>query len=73
MLQEFGIHENLLMAIKSLYCQPEVYFRANGKQSKSFYGAVGLRKGMFCHLSFFIISMIWIDKLSQTDKQVCHE
>ena len=31
-VQEYGIHGHLLMAIKSLYSQPEVCVRVNGKQ-----------------------------------------
>ena len=49
MLQEYGIDGHLLMAIKSLYCQPEACVCVNGKQSKSFYVGVGLRQG--CVLS----------------------
>ena len=33
------------MAIKSLFCQPEVCVRVNGKQAKSFHVGVGLRQG----------------------------
>ena len=43
---------DLLMAIKSLYGQPKICVRVNGKQSKSFHVGVGLGKGVFCHLFF---------------------
>ena len=41
-LQEYGIDGHLLIAIKSLYCQPEVCVPAYGNQSKSFHVVVGL-------------------------------
>ena len=39
-LQEYGIDMHLSMAVKSLYCQPEVCGRVNGKPSKSFHVGV---------------------------------
>ena len=68
MLQEYGINGHLLMAIKSLYCQLEVCVHVNGRQSKPFQVRVGLQQG--CVLSLFIIYIIWMDKLSGTDKCV---
>ena len=52
-LQDYGIDGQLLMAIKSLYCQLEVC--VNGKQSKSFHVGVGLRQGCVLSPLFFII------------------
>ena len=40
------------MAIQSLYCQPEVCVRVNGKQSKAFHVVLVFGKGVFCHLPF---------------------
>ena len=60
----------LLMAIKSLYCQPEVGVFVNGKQLKSFQVSVGLRqKCVLLHL-VFIIYMKWMDKLRRTNECV---
>ena len=47
--QEYGVNGQLLRAIKSFYCRPEVCVRVNGKQSKLFHVGVGLRQG--CVLS----------------------
>ena len=69
-LQEFGIYGHLLMAVKSLYCQPEVCVRVNGKQSKSFHEGVSLRQGCVLSSLLFIIYVNWMDKLSQTDECV---
>ena len=38
------------MAIKSLYSQPEVCVRVNGKQLMSFHVGVGLRQGCVLNL-----------------------
>ena len=69
-LQEYGIDGHLLMAVKSLYCQPEVCLCVNGKQSKSFHVGVALRQGCLLSLLLFIINTNWIDKLSRTDECV---
>ena len=69
-LQEYGIDEHLLMAIKSLYCQPEVCVRVNDKQSKSFNAGVGFRQGCVLSPILFIIYMNWMNKLSQSDECV---
>ena len=63
-MQEYGVDGQLLRAIKSFYCRPEV----NGKQSKPFHVGVGLRQ--WCVLSplFFIAYMNWINKCSQVDE-----
>ena len=66
--QQYGIDEHLLLAIKSLYCQPDVCVCVNGKQSKSLHVGVGLRQ--WCVLSALIIYVIWMDKLSRTDECV---
>ena len=48
-LQKYGVNGQLLRAIKSFYCRPEVCVRVNSKQSKPFHLGVGLRQG--CVLS----------------------
>ena len=68
MMQKKGIVGHLLIAIKSLHCQPEV--SVNGNQSKLFHVDVGLRQGCVLSPLLFIIYMIWIDKLSRTDECV---
>ena len=55
-LQNYGsIDGPLLIVLKSLICQPEVYVRVNGKQSKSFYLGVGLRRRCVLSPLLFII------------------
>ena len=66
-LQDYGIDGQLLLAIKSFYCEPEVCVRVNGKKSKPFHVGVGLRQGCVLSPLLFIIYMNWIDKLSRTD------
>ena len=63
-LQEYGIDGHLLMAVKSLYCQPEICVCVNGKQSKLFHVGVGHRQGCVLSPLRFIIYMNWMDKLS---------
>jgi len=58
----------LLLAIKSFYCQPEVYVRVNGKQSKPFHVDVGFRQMCILSPLLFIIYMNWIDKRSQINE-----
>ena len=60
-LQKYGVNGQLLRAIKSFYCIPEVCVRVNGKQSKPFHVGVGLRQGC-------VVYMNWIDKCSQADE-----
>ena len=60
-LQEYGIGEHLLVAIKSLYCQPDVCVLVNGKQLKSFYVGVGFRQGYVLSPLLFIICVNWKD------------
>ena len=67
-LQEYGVDGQLLRAIKSFYCRPEVCVRVNGKQSKPFHVGVGLRQGCVLSLLLFIVYMNWIDKCSQADE-----
>ena len=67
-LQEYGINGQLLLAIGSFCCHPEVCVRVNGKQSKPFHVGVGLRQGCVLSPLLFVIYMNWIDKLSQTDE-----
>ena len=67
-MQEYGINGQLLRALKSFYCIPEVCVRVNGKQSKSFHVGVGLRHGCVLPPLLFIVYMNWIDKCSQADE-----
>ena len=67
-LQEYGVDGQLLRAIKSFYCRPEVCVRVNGKQSKLFHVGVGLRQGCVLSPLLFIVYMNWIDKYSQADE-----
>ena len=68
-LQEYGVDGQLLRAIKSFYCRPEVCVRVNGKQSKPFpIVGVGLRQGCVLSPLLFIVYMNWIDKYSQADE-----
>ena len=67
-LQEYGVDGQLLRAIKSFYCRPEVCVRVNGKQSKPFHVGVGLRQGCVLSPLLFIVYMNWIDKYSQADE-----
>ena len=67
-LQEYGVDGQLLRAIKSFYCRPEVCVRVNGKQSKPFHVGVGLRQGCVLSPLLFIVYMNWIDKCSQADE-----
>ena len=68
-LQEYGVDGQLLHAIKSFYCRPEVCVRVNGKQSKSFHAGVRLRQGCVLSPLLFIVYMNWIDKCSQADDE----
>ena len=67
-LREYGVNGQLLRAIKSFYCRPEVCVRVNGKKSKPFHVGVGLRQGCVLSPIFFIVYMNWIDKRSQADE-----
>ena len=67
-LQEYGVNGQLLQAIKSFYCRPEVCVRVNGKHSKPFQVGVGLRQGCVLSPLLFIVYMNWIDKCSQADE-----
>ena len=67
-LQEYGVDGQLLCAIKSFYCRPEVCVRVNGKQSKPFHVGVGHRQGCVLSPLLFIVYMHWIDKCSQIDE-----
>ena len=67
-LREYGVNGQLLCAIKSFYCRPEVCVRVNGKQSKPFHVGVGLRQGYVLSPLLFIVYMNWIDKCSQADE-----
>ena len=67
-LREYGLNGQLLCAIKSFYCRPEVSVWVNGKQSKPFHVGVDLRKGCALSPLLFIVDMNWIDKCSQADE-----
>ena len=67
-LQEYGNNGQLLRAIKSFYCRPEVCVRVNDKQSKPFHVGVGLWQGCVLSPLLFIVHMNWIDKCSQADE-----
>ena len=67
-LQEYGVNDQLLRAIRSFYCRPEVCVRVNGKQSKPFRMGVGLWQGCVLSLLLFIVYMNWIDKCSQANE-----
>ena len=67
-LQEYGVYGQLLRAIKSFYCRPEVCVQVDGKQSKPFHVGVGLRQGCVLSPLLFIVCTNWIDKCSQADK-----
>ena len=66
-MQEYGVDGQLLRAIKSFYCRPEVCVRVNGKQSEPFHAGVGLRQGCVLSPLLFIVYMNWIDKCSQAN------
>ena len=67
-LQEYGVDGQLLRAIKSFYCRPEVCVRVNGKQSRPLHVGVGLRQGYVLSPLLFIVYMNWIEKCSQPDE-----
>ena len=67
-LREYGVDGQLLPAIKSFYCRPEVCVPACGKQSKPFHVGVELRQGCVLPPLFFIVYINWIDKSSQADE-----
>ena len=67
-MQEYGVNGQLLRAIKSFYCRPEVCVRVNGKQSKRFHVGVELRQRCVLSSLLFIVYLNWIDKRSQADE-----
>ena len=67
-LREYGIEGQLLRAIKSLYCRPEVCVWVNGKQAKPFHVCVGLWQRCVLSPLIIIVCMNWIDKCSQADE-----
>ena len=66
-LQKYGVDGQLLHAIKSFYCRPEVCVRVNGKQSKPFNEGVGLRQGCVLSSLLFIVYMN-CNKRNQADE-----
>ena len=66
-LREYGGDGQLLRAIKTFYCRPEVCVRWNDKQSKPFHVGVGLRQECVLSPLLFIVYMNWMDKCSQAD------
>ena len=67
-LLEYGVDGQLLCAINSFYCRPEVCVWVNGKQSKSFHVGIRLRQGCVLSPLLFIVYMSWIDECSLSDK-----
>ena len=67
-MREYGVNGQLLRAVKSFYCRPEVCVRVNGKQSRSFHVGVGLRPKCVLSPLLFTVYINWIDKCSQTDE-----
>jgi len=67
-LQEYGSDGQLLLAIESIYCHPEVCVHINDKQSKPFHVGVGLRQECILFPLLFISYMNWKDKHSQTNE-----
>ena len=67
-LREYGVNGQLLLAVKSFYCRPEVWVWVNGKQSKPFHVGVGLRQGCVLAPFLFTVYMNWIYKCSQADE-----
>ena len=67
-LQEYGVNGQLLRAINSFYCRPEVCVRVNSRQSKPFHVGVELRQGCALSPLLFIVYMNWIDECSQADE-----
>ena len=67
-MREYGVDGQLLGAIKSFYCLPEVCVQVNGKQSNPFHVGVGLRQGFVLSPLLFIVYMNWIDKSGQADE-----
>ena len=64
-LQEYGVGGQLLRAIKSLYCRPEVCVRVNDKQSKPFQVGVGLRQECVLSPLFFFHCLCELDRQMQ--------
>ena len=54
-LHEYSVDGQLLRAITSFYCQPEVCVRVKGKQSKPFHVGIGLRQGCVLSPLVFIV------------------
>ena len=67
-LREYGVDGQLLRAIKSFYCRPEVCVRENGKQSKPFHVGVRLQQGCVLSPLLFTAYMNGIEKYSQADE-----
>ena len=67
-LREYGVDGQLLRAIKSFYCRPNVCVWVNNKQSKPFHVGVELRQGCVLSPLLFIVYMNWIDKCSRSDE-----
>jgi len=58
----------LLLAIKSFYCQPQVCVCINSKQSKPFHVGIGLNQVCVFSFSFHNLNSNSIEKRSQTNK-----
>jgi len=68
-LQEYDIDGQLLLVIKSFYCQPEVCVRVNGKKWKPFY--VVSSKGAFVFSP--LQNLHELDRQVQPNQRVCHD
>ena len=64
----YGVDSQLLRAIKSFYCRPEVCVPVKGKQPTPFHAGVGLRQGCVLSPLLFIVYMNWIDNCSPADE-----
>ena len=67
-MREYSGDGQLLLAIESFYCRPEVCVRVYGKQSKPFHVGVELRQRCVWSPLLFIVYMKWINKCSQADE-----
>ena len=68
-LQDYGVDGQLLCAIKSFYCRPEVCVPVNGKKSKPLHVGIGLRQVCVLSLLLFIVYKNWFDQCSQDDER----
>ena len=55
-LQKYGVDGQLLRAISSFYCRPEVCVRVKASNQSRSMWALDSGKGAFCHLSFSLFT-----------------